>query len=1126
MADKKYYPVDSYYSFKEDKLYYIVKQVDEDGKVTKIAKSNSKPKIKMKIAPYTEHVQYLIPIENTKEIEMPYKQYYMVKKQLEKLYDLKKVRKSSLQDQYPDILTLKTEIYDDYKAETQFLQQEIFSYDDDYINSIQMAFWDIEVLHDDTGFPHADEAKFPINAIAKLNKWNNTVDFYCILDPVRHQGDPNILMEEINKKFIENFPTIDSFSILLFGKEEELIIQFLQDIKQIDVLIGWNSITFDTLYMYTRCQKLGLSRYFTLSFGQMFKTLNVVESKQGMVVDTYYTTKILSFDYIMLIKFFSVKNYPSVSLDYMAQEVLKDDDGGLNAKVKVPNLNKEYFTDLPNFALYNVNDVILNDRIDGKLQFVTLLFKMKMMTRGFTASLMSINNILDSYIALKAQENGLACVSKIKAGTYYKNKIWYIYRRVNHLTNERLKVINEIREDNKGFSIFVAADELINEDTGIVEETYDNEVPANIRLTKTQIPFAWNDDKYPGAYVKVPRKGIYLNVVDFDATSMYPTSIYTTNNSIDTWIYQVPENVALKYIYERPSLIEYIENNPFKMEVYDVRENEFKSFDGAETLALFDTMFEKELVLTESGAVFIPAHIKEGFFRKLIAEPISNRQATKREMKILQKENALTADHPDMINLNVTQLVFKIVANCFSPDTEVITIDGIKNIKDIRVGDFVYNQNPETNMLEIDEVIDTQEFDYDDDMYKFKNIQNVDQLVTDHHRFRVYDRNGNKSWEHAEDIYVNHGYSVPKMDGINIDFDDDDDIEICMYEYVKRCSGDYGFNYDLFIKSDKHLTTFKSTLSVDLRNKIDKYGKYNGNNKNYILPVKVVNERDIYELNDKCSEFYVYRHFNGGGKATKLPLFMNKSHLAKLVGWYVANGSLYIRRYDDDSIMFMRTEITKCDDSFKKKIIDICNLLKIQTSKCDNTVYIINDILFTYFEIECGKGSYNKCIPQWILKTNTTNKTLFFDSYYECDGNKNIRRCNTVSQTLRNDLILLLTSLGYYTKSTQDKIVYQIVWFDKNIKLDGRIIKEKVKYKGKVHCVTTKKNKCVIAGRNKKFMLIGQSVYGYLGYRKSRLFNIILATTITINCQFMIRYVAYNCREIIAEVQTKQLKSE
>lgn len=823
MTDK-YYPIDAFYSFKEDKLYCIVKQVSADGKNKKIVKSNPKPNITVRLAPFTKKIQYFLPIEETVTLELKYKHYYSLKKQLERIYQNKSIDKTFITEKFPSLIKLEQEIYDDYKAETQFLQKDIFSYDSGYVDSINVSIWDIEVHFNDQGFPHAHEANFPINAISKYNKNNNSADFYCLLNKVAHK-DPDILLTKIREKFETNFPKIDKFNIYLFSTEEELIISFLTDLKIVDVLVGWNSIGFDTLYMYTRCQKLGLSRYFVASFGEMFTILNVVDSKQGAMVDTYYTTKILSIDYITYIKFFSVKKYSSYSLDFIAQAILKDDESNtINAKVKIVNLNTEYLNDLPNFALYNLNDVILNKRIDDKLQFINLLFTLKQLTRGFTASLMSINNILDSYISVKAKENNLVCISKIKTGAFYKYKIWSIYRMVNNLTDDRIAMVNNLRKENKGFSIYAETDSLREEDSETIDNMYadENEIPENTELNKLQIPFIWNFDKFSGAYVKVPKKGVYLNSVDFDAslppyeviyikrnwviekiqigeyifqegdyclswdknnnvcwskiygkvehswdgrlvnirtmsgkelhttynhslfgikredflnknyniihagklvvgdyivcidnidniemvstcnivleeivniynyyyegivydlsvdvterfiagsgigahnTSMYPTSIYTTNNSPETWVYLIPENIALKYIYERENLIKYIKDHPFKMSVFDVREDCFRTLYGDEIITFFTKMYDSELVLTELGTVFIPSHLQEGFFRKLISDPIAKRKVTKKKMNSLIKEKSLSKDHPDIINLNVTQLVYKLISN-------------------------------------------------------------------------------------------------------------------------------------------------------------------------------------------------------------------------------------------------------------------------------------------------------------------------------------------------------------------------------------------------------------------------------------------------------------------------------
>ena len=141
---------------------------------------------------------------------------------------------------------------------------------------------------------------------------------------------------------------------------------------------------------------------------------------------------------------------------------------------------------------------------------------------------------------------------------YLNSYLSYFYKifKITHIYH--INMINKLREENKGFSIFADTNELMEDDSVTIENLYQDEIPVMTTLNKLQIPFIWNENRFTGAYVKTPKKGIYLNVVDLDASSMYPTSLYITNNSPETWIYQVPENIALKHIYEREDLKNYI----------------------------------------------------------------------------------------------------------------------------------------------------------------------------------------------------------------------------------------------------------------------------------------------------------------------------------------------------------------------------------------------------------------------------------------------------------------------------------------------------------------------------------------------------------------------------------------
>lgn len=667
---KKIYPIDAFYSFKDNKLHYIIKLVDGDKSKKKIGVINN-PDYHIKLAPFNKNINYLISTDKCIDYKLKYKEYYQLRKQLALLYTGNTPTSfffNKLFKKHKKILSLTHEIYDDYKIETNFLQDPKFTYDDEYFNNISVGIFDIEVYHNDTEFPNATEVKYPINSISTYCYKTNTVQVF-IWHQEQHHGSAKKLKTD-TLKFLKDKINIP-INIHTSPNEQDLIINFLKYIKKFDVLVGWNNLDFDVQYVYNRCVKLKLDQQFKDSFGEVHEILNVIDSKQGRMSKTLYTTKILSIDYIHLIKFYSTKNYNSHSLDYIASVVLKD-EVGQSSKVKIPNLNIEYIKNAPNFIYYNIIDVLLNKRIDEKLLFIKLLFSQKKFTRGFTASLMSMNNILDSYISTQCKEYNISCINPIKVIHYYTPKIWNIYRKVNRLSNNRLAQIEKLREKYKGYSIcvtekdiqtFTEGNETENGDITEISNDGIDKINDNDLLNKIQIPFIYKKDKYPGAYVKIPVKGIYVNIVDLDAQAMYPTTLYTTNCSCDTWRYQIPENIALKFIYEQDALFKYLKESNFDIDIYDVPQDKFHTIHCTEVINFFDNMNLQELVITETGAIFVPAHKKVGFFRQLITHPIKNRIKVKGEMENLSKELRLTADDPQIQQLNIEQLVLKITAN-------------------------------------------------------------------------------------------------------------------------------------------------------------------------------------------------------------------------------------------------------------------------------------------------------------------------------------------------------------------------------------------------------------------------------------------------------------------------------
>lgn len=88
---------------------------------------------------------------------------------------------------------------------------------------------------------------------------------------------------------------------------------------------------------------------------------------------------------------------------------------------------------------------------------------------------------------------------------------------------------------------------------------------------------------------------------------------------------------------------------------------------------------------------------------------------------------------------------------CVSDDTEILTVDGWENYKNIKLGQSIYSFNPDKKEIQKDVVKDIIKYGYDGKMINIKN-SNTDQLVIPEHR--IYYK------------YKNNGYLVKKASEI------------------------------------------------------------------------------------------------------------------------------------------------------------------------------------------------------------------------------------------------------------------------------------------------------------------------------------------------------------------------
>jgi hypothetical protein len=94
--------------------------------------------------------------------------------------------------------------------------------------------------------------------------------------------------------------------------------------------------------------------------------------------------------------------------------------------------------------------------------------------------------------------------------------------------------------------------------------------------------------------------------------------------------------------------------------------------------------------------------------------------------------------YEDFLNLFRTTFLQR---HCFSEDTDILTLSGFKNVKDLKKGEMIASFNPKTEQIEYHQATEMNFYSYNGDMVNFKN-DNVDLLVTKEHRVFYRETNG------------------------------------------------------------------------------------------------------------------------------------------------------------------------------------------------------------------------------------------------------------------------------------------------------------------------------------------------------------------------------------------------
>jgi len=201
-----------------------------------------------------------------------------------------------------------------------------------------ICYLDIEI-ESGSEFPKPDEVKYPINLITmKFSKSGNIYTFG-------------------NREYTGNSKEVKTYYYI--PDEVAMLTKFIEIFRKekADCITGWNSHTFDIPYIINRCNKLHITK--------SLSPLNIVTSNK---YGEYKIAGIADLDYIKLYRDrFTFDTKDSYSLQAIGTEELKE--GKLDYEGELYDL---YKTDWNGFVEYNIQDVLLVEKLEAKKKFIEL----------------------------------------------------------------------------------------------------------------------------------------------------------------------------------------------------------------------------------------------------------------------------------------------------------------------------------------------------------------------------------------------------------------------------------------------------------------------------------------------------------------------------------------------------------------------------------------------------------------------------------------------------------------------------------------------------------------------------------------------------------------------------------
>ncbi|QLH79470.1 hypothetical protein HZS55_20180 [Halosimplex rubrum] len=580
-------------------------------------------------------------------------------------------------------------------------------------------------------------------------------------------------------------------------------------------------------------------------------------------------------------------------------------------------------------------------------------------------------------------------------------------------------------------------------------------------------------EEFEGGAVFEPITGVRENVSVLDLKSLYPMCMWTTNASPETKI-----------------------DDP-------------EAYDGETYETPTGQHFRKE-----------PA----GMMREMIDELLTERE----EKKQLRNDHDPGSEAYERYDNQ--QASVKVVMNCFTPDTDVLTPEGVRGIRDLDVGDEVYSLDPETMQMEVKPVVETQAYpDYEGELVDVQTDK-IDFRVTPNHRMlvRKNEKNG-ISWDEDDYRFVEAGdldrttnYQLPH------DWEGPGGSTVDQVDLTELLD-----DYEIWVRPEVHGHTFAAEIGYYP----DKVMKNDVGKEGYVFSADEFEEHREY-IDSVAEQCFVH----GEANRKWIPRTYDGDDFLELLAWYITEGNVYTSedKQFGDKLRGSATTVKIAQDapvatdggagdagsgavaeSDHAAIGTLLDGMDFDYYVDDQSYQFTSRLLGRFLEETCGENSFEKRIPEFVFEASTEQKRRFLDVLLDGDGDRgtNSWRYTTSSERLRDDVLRLCAHLGLTANYNRDSGSWRI-YVSEGSKNTLRMHRSGSRSEAEdgVYCVTVEDNHTLLAGRNGTFQFVGQSLYGVSGWDRFRLYDKDSAAAVTATGREVINYTEQSVNDFGYEV--------